>query len=101
MRVNQHVYLGTDALDCFRDLLLNGTSRKVFLVRGKQSYQACGAKQFMDGIFRSSSCGMMEFYDFGENPKWEDVCHGLDLAESYRPDLFVAVGGGSALDMAN
>ena len=100
MRVNQHVYLGTDALDCFRDLLLNGTSRKVFLVRGKQSYQACGAKQFMDGIFRFFSCEMMEFYDFEENPKWEDVCHGLDLAESYRPDLFVAVGGGSALDMA-
>lgn len=26
--------------------------------------------------------------------------HGLDLAESYQPDLFLAVGGGSVLDMA-
>ena len=40
------------------------------------------------------------FYDFEVNPKIEDVYDGVRMALKMKPDLIVAIGGGTVLDMA-
>lgn len=40
------------------------------------------------------------FDNFKPNPLYEDVCKGLDLFREHRCDVVVAIGGGSAMDVA-
>lgn len=40
------------------------------------------------------------FSDFTPNPLYEDVCKGIDLLKSEQCDAILAVGGGSAIDVA-
>lgn len=40
------------------------------------------------------------FSDFSPNPVYEDVCKGIDLFQITKCDTLLAVGGGSAIDVA-
>ena len=40
------------------------------------------------------------FSDFTSNPQYDQVCRGKELLESSRCDAIIAVGGGSAIDVA-
>lgn len=42
----------------------------------------------------------VKFSDFSPNPVYEDVCKGIDLFESSDCEAILAVGGGSAIDVA-
>ena len=43
---------------------------------------------------------MVKFSDFTSNPLYEDVCKGVDLFNSQKCDVIIAVGGGSTIDVA-
>lgn len=40
------------------------------------------------------------FCDFTQNPKYEDVCKGVELFRESKCDTILAVGGGSSIDVA-
>lgn len=42
----------------------------------------------------------MKFSDFTPNPLYEQVCNGIDLLKASKCDTILAVGGGSAIDVA-
>lgn len=42
----------------------------------------------------------VKFSDFTPNPLYEQVCKGIDLLKSTQCDIIIAVGGGSAIDVA-
>ena len=42
----------------------------------------------------------VSFSDFTPNPLYEQVCRGVDVIKSERCDAILAVGGGSAIDVA-
>ena len=42
----------------------------------------------------------VKFSDFTPNPLYEQVCKGIDLLKSSNCDAILAVGGGSAIDVA-
>lgn len=42
----------------------------------------------------------VKFSDFTPNPLYEQVCNGIELLESSNCDAILAVGGGSAIDVA-
>lgn len=42
----------------------------------------------------------LKFSDFTPNPLYEQVCKGIELLKSSRCDTILAVGGGSAIDVA-
>ncbi len=42
----------------------------------------------------------VKFSDFTPNPQYEQVCKGIELLKSSRCDAILAVGGGSAIDVA-
>jgi len=72
--------------------------KKIFLVRGKKSYQLTGAEQFINQLFEQQE--IIEFSDFEVNPNIKDVKKALDIIKKSHSDLIVAIGGGSVMDMA-
>lgn len=42
----------------------------------------------------------VKFSDFTPNPLYEQVCNGIELLKSFHCDTILAVGGGSAIDVA-
>ena len=69
--------------------------KKTFLVCGRSFDQLC----IKEDVERA--CGeIFRFSDFSPNPQYEDICKGVDLFRSENCDAILAVGGGSAIDVA-
>lgn len=96
----QKYFFGNDALANLQREIHQNSYRRVLLLRGKLSYEVCGAKMAFCEIFSFEQCQVTEWRDFQENPKIEDVERGLQLLQSKGADVIVAVGGGSVIDMA-
>ena len=93
-------YLGKDSIKEIVPLLKRYNTKNLFLVRGKDSYVACGAERIVNNAVSEIGCTLTEFYGFSENPKCEDMELGIELLKNSRADMIIAVGGGSVLDMA-
>lgn len=74
-----------------------GASR-VLLVCGARSFEASGAARFLPELAQVAQ--VQRFSEFAPNTDAADLARGLALADEFRPDLVLGVGGGSALDMA-
>lgn len=98
--MEQCFFLGRSSIEKLLPILREYSPRHIFLVRGKKSYEICGAKSIMDSVFDDLCCEVTEYYDFEENPKIEDLERGLLLMKRFSFSVIVAVGGGSVLDMA-
>ncbi|MBI4122950.1 MAG: phosphonoacetaldehyde reductase [Parcubacteria group bacterium] len=79
-------------------VLLQEKPRKIFLVVGKEAYEKSGVQAAFSPMLKGFE--VLEFSEFEENPKIEDVQKGIAAFRSFQPDLVLACGGGSALDMA-
>ena len=96
-----HRYIETgDIVSTLLEELKAIDAKHVFIVRGKNSYIFCGAADAMKRVSDTLELRVTEFLDFSENPKEEDAQAGLSLLKSARPDVIIAVGGGSAIDTA-
>ena len=71
-------------------------NRKLFLVAGS-SYKRLAIKSVVDSLDVS---GIVEFSDFTPNPRYEEVCKGAELFLSSGCNMILAIGGGSAIDVA-
>lgn len=71
---------------------------KIFIVKGRSSYVNSGAKAVVDQTLEGIEC--IEFNAFSSNPKFEDINNGVSVFEKERPDLILAIGGGSSIDVA-
>lgn len=98
--VSQKAFIGKDSIAEMQDYIHTLSPRKVFLLRGKRSYEICGAKDIMEDVFRYEDLAVSEWCDFQDNPKLEDVEKGLRLLRESEADMIISVGGGSVLDMA-
>lgn len=75
---------------------LGGSS--VLLVCGRSSFDASGAARVLPALERVAS--VTRFSDFRPNTDARDVAVGLQVLADTGADTVVAVGGGSALDLA-
>ena len=87
---NQKILFGIENL---ADLLKD--SKKVYLVCDS-SYQFLHIKDYIEGL----SFPHVIFSEFTPNPRYEEVCKGIDLFQITKCDTLLAVGGGSAIDVA-
>jgi alcohol dehydrogenase class IV len=67
-------------------------------VTGKSSYGKSGAQEIMESLLKGIP--YFRFSDFEENPKLEDVEKGIELFNREKCELTIAIGGGSAIDIA-
>lgn len=71
--------------------------RRVFVVASRSGWERFnkrGAQMF----FPDREC--LFFHDFSSNPDFREIEAGRALYDGFKPDLIVAVGGGSAIDVA-
>lgn len=69
------------------------TGKKFLLVRDS-AYDFLTIKKFFDEIPH------VEFSEFTPNPLYEQVCAGVDIYNAEGCEMIIAVGGGSAIDVA-
>ena len=94
----QKEFIGKNSLDNIRPIISAIGAKKILLVTGKDSYKKSGSEDrlapYLDNIISR------RFFDFEVNPNIEDVQAGIDIILSFKPDLVLAIGGGSVIDMA-
>lgn len=66
---------------------------KFLLVKGR-TYDLMPIKSDLDALPHA------EFSDYTPNPLYEQVCRGVEVFEDESCDMIVAIGGGSAIDVA-
>lgn len=74
--------------------------KHVFIVRGKNSYIFCGAADAMKHVSDAMKLRVTEFCEFSVNPKDEEARNGTKRLLDVKPDVIIAIGGGSVMDMA-
>jgi alcohol dehydrogenase class IV len=73
-------------------------ARRVLLVCGRRSFEASGAASILPPL--QQLVQLRRWSDFASNTDAADLARGLAIVDDFRPDLVLAVGGGSAMDMA-
>lgn len=96
--MSKNIYIGKHSISNLSEILKLHTGKKVFLVTGKSSYEKSGAQKIMESLLEGTP--YFRFSDFEENPKLEDVEKGIDLFNRENCELTIAIGGGSAIDIA-
>lgn len=86
------------AMESLEAILKKEKPRKIFLVADKNAYVKSGAEALFSSVLKSFEVAV--FSEFQENPKIEDIQKGVEAFRSFNPDMVLAVGGGSALDIA-
>ena len=90
--------VGEGSLSRLGELLEDYGAGTVLLVTGKDSFEASGAQAALQPYLTGTD--VHRFWDFESNPRIEDVRRGIVISRERAPDLVVAVGGGSVMDMA-
>lgn len=76
--------------------ILNACGSKKPMLVCDSSFKFLNIKDY----FERSDSRYIRFDKFTPNPLYDDVCNGVDLFKSERCDSIIAVGGGSAMDVA-
>lgn len=96
-----HQYKTASDIDrTLRDDLQKNHFKHVFVVRGKNSYIFCGAADAMKHVSDAMELRVTEFCEFSVNPKEDEAQLGLQILLGVQPDVIIAIGGGSVIDMA-
>jgi alcohol dehydrogenase len=91
-------YIGNESFNRIQEILDKIQGRRVLLVTGKKSFALSKARVRLDKILSNKL--VCVFNNFQTNPKIEDVERGISIIKYHHPDLVIAIGGGSVLDMA-
>jgi alcohol dehydrogenase len=73
-------------------------ARRVLLVCGRRSFEVSGAASVLPALQRAVQ--LRRWSEFAANTDAGDLVRGLAVVDEFRPDLVLAVGGGSAMDTA-
>jgi alcohol dehydrogenase class IV len=118
--MTQETRLGIGVIGTLGSLLQERGCGRVFLVAGRSSFERSGAASVFTSLvaqpfkaadqpfadvaqpFRAADrrLDFVRFDRFDRNPKLEDIVAGVEAFRSGRYDAVVAVGGGTAIDVA-
>lgn len=91
----QKIIYGKGSCSEIGGIIANMGVKKVLLVCDS-SFRFLNIKDTVDKL----PCELVKFYGFMSNPLYEDVCKGVELFKNSKCEVIVAVGGGSAIDVA-
>ena len=94
----QKIIFGDRAILSFEKLVKSFKPRRLFIVTGKRSFRQSGASKMFRKTLNTYEKYIFDSY--ANDPSIEDVQIGIKIIKSFKPDLIVAIGGGSAIDMA-
>lgn len=96
--MKQIIISGEDSFNLLFNYLSESAVKRIFLVRGKESFFRNGASDYFLDI--EEKFAVYHFFDFSVNPKIEDVERGVQEFNKFNSDIIIAIGGGSVIDMA-
>lgn len=73
---------------------------RAFIVTGGSAMQTSGIIAKLEAILQAAGCITCVYGGIGKNPDTQAVLDGLASMRNFRPDVLVAVGGGSPIDAA-
>lgn len=91
----QKIITGENSYKQIGEILKNEKVNKYMLVC-RPSFFKMGLNEYFDSL----DIPCVYFTDFTVNPKYEEICLGVELFKKENCDAIVAVGGGSAIDVA-
>lgn len=94
----QVVHLGEGSLAEVAAILDRLSVRNVFLVADQAACDASGAADELGSLLADRS--VESFTGFEPNPKLEDIQRGIEQFRRSTPDVIIAAGGGTAIDLA-
>jgi alcohol dehydrogenase class IV len=77
----------------------NYKNMKAFIVTGGSSMIRNGTIDRIKAILEENGSKVFIYSGVKANPDTEDVAAGLEAINKYKPDVLIAVGGGSAIDL--
>lgn len=92
---NQQIIMGDSSCEEVLQILLAHKSRRFLLVCGSSFHSLAIAEKI-----KGFPIAHTVFSDFSPNPKYEDVCKGVELFNEKECDFVLSVGGGSSMDVA-
>jgi len=93
----QKEFFGYDSLQNIREIFDGYNVKKIFLVTGKKAYTLSGAEKKIHPFLKNKIVTI--FNDFSPNPHLDEVVKGIEHYKKSDPDMVIAVGGGSVLDI--
>jgi alcohol dehydrogenase class IV len=96
--MDRREFVGRDSFGGFAAFFETLRVNCVFLVTGKKSYSLSGIEERLTTLLAGKQ--ITRFDDFSVNPQLDDVIRGIGLFRQSKPELVLAAGGGSALDVA-
>jgi alcohol dehydrogenase class IV len=95
--VSQKDFLGLGCISHLQEVIKEHDVQNILLVTGKRSFALSGAEEILYPYLKNKD--VVRFSDFDTNPRLEDVQSGVKLVRETKPDLIIAIGGGSVIDM--
>lgn len=96
--MNQIEYTGHNSINNLKDIINKEKKTKILLVTGKISYEKSGLKDKIENLLENKQ--LIYFRDYEPNPKLEDIVNGIKLFQKEKPEIIIAAGGGSSIDVA-
>ncbi len=93
----QKEYIGRGNIKNIKSILIALRVQKVLLVTGKESYSKSNAQSYLDPYLENLDT--LRFSEFDINPNIKDINKGVGVLKRFKPDLVIAIGGGSVIDM--
>jgi len=95
----QNILIATEHYKELDDFLINSDARSLLLVVDGE-LQILRINDYFDTLEDRTGIKVVRFSDFKPNPLYESVVEGIKVFHKNKCDLIVAVGGGSAIDVA-
>lgn len=90
--------LGAGSIERLPEVVRSLGAQRILLVCGTRSFEASGAARVLPAL--EAVAEVTRFSGFRPNTDARDLAVGLEVVAERRPDLVLAVGGGTAMDMA-
>jgi alcohol dehydrogenase class IV len=91
-------FFGKNSLKNLKKIISDLGAKKILLVTGKDSFKKSGAEEKL--IEYLGDAIIERFFNFEPNPNIKDVQVGINIISTFKPDLVIAIGGGSVIDIA-
>jgi len=85
-------------LDDINNFISDKNFKKIFLLCGKNSFNTSGAYNFFNKLLSNKEIKL--FYKKSNLPIFNELIKIIDNIKKFKPDLILAVGGGSVIDYA-
>lgn len=92
----RNIIIGRGAIESLKEI----KAAKAFIVTGGRSMLESGVIARIEGILMENGCETYIYHGIKKNPDTDDVLVGVAKMKDFKPDLLLAVGGGSPMDAA-